>query len=206
MPAGSAAFDLQPNRRFEFVDTAGADALDAGNYLLAVELLTEAVKLNPLNRIAWYNLGAALHAVAYAADDPHKRGLAVCEYEKAAICLRRSLTLFNTDPDTWVLLGASLAGQKKPGEALLAFDGALYLNPKIADAHHRRGCCFAALGKVADARATIDEALRLDPMHDKAGHAKWMLLGATKSGDWCRMAAKPARILPNPYEARHAVA
>lgn len=67
-------------------------------------------------------------------------------------------------------LGLSLDRTGKPGEALTAFQEAVLLNPKSAEAHLGVGKTELALGRASDAVVELKEALRLSPGNLQAQH------------------------------------
>lgn len=71
--------------------------------------------------------------------------------------------------------GAILWNQGKLEEAKAQFAKAIELNPKMADAHYYLGMCLVAESKTAEAKASMEEYLRLAPNGPNAATAKAVL-------------------------------
>jgi Flp pilus assembly protein TadD len=68
-----------------------------------------------------------------------------------------------TDPQPYLNVGILLLNQKKPKDAISAFDRALTIKPDLADAYYYRGLCHMQLKENAEARADLRKALDLAP-------------------------------------------
>jgi tetratricopeptide (TPR) repeat protein len=85
--------------------------------------------------------------------------------------------------------GLSLDRSGKRLEAISAFQDALQLNPKSAEAHLGLGKTELALGRVSDATAELEEALRLSP--DNVQARRLLTQAYHRAGD-AKSAAKSA--------------
>ena len=98
----------------------GIALLNLGRIDPARQFLEQAVKQNPSNPYAWYNLGMLEKNSANA--------------QAAVDAFRRVTGIDPNDADTWYFLGASYAQNKQYPEAIDAFQSALKLNPLHASA------------------------------------------------------------------------
>ena len=116
----------------------------------AKALLDQAVKTNPKEPNAWYNLGLYYKNSADA-------GAAVDAF-------RRVTEIDPTDADTWYFLGSTYAQLKQFPEAIESFNHALKLDPHARLRPVRTGACLPAI-RPSRSRPRGDEEV---PVH----HAK----------------------------------
>ena len=68
----------------------------------------------------------------------------------------------------WFSVGYLLFQQKKPEDAIAAYDQAIRLKPDLAEAYNNRGAVKRELGRYEDAIADHDQAIRLKPDYSQA--------------------------------------
>jgi tetratricopeptide (TPR) repeat protein len=125
-----------------------------GEFKAAERLLEKALKLNPDNADAWYNLAQ----VARQRD----------VLERAVRLFRKALALDPQYGDAAFGLGEALYVQGKAEEALPWLDHAVGLLPQDAEIVHVRALVLDRLGRVADALEAYAQVLRLQPDHVNA--------------------------------------
>ncbi len=120
---------------------------------------------------AWVNWGAVLQL----------RG----ELRNAEACYRQALTL-QPDADGYFNLGTTLYGLGEHTQALAAFQQALQLNPRFADAWNSLGETFRDQGAMDEAVRCYREALRVESTHARANY---------NLGECCCLSAQFAQAL-----------
>ena len=83
------------------------------------------------------------------------------EIEKQLIKYSKSSVLFN-------ILGAVLAEQNKPQEALKNYNKSIKINPNYAQAYNNLGVCLHRLGKIDEAIQGYRKAIEIQPKHADA--------------------------------------
>lgn len=141
---GSTANVATANRLFNEglqAQTHGQPALAANDYL-------RSVKINPENKVAWYDLGLIQ-------QDAGNNSQAEIYYERSsALDLHYVPPLYNL---------ATLVAPRDPASAMKLYKMVIAIEPKFAQAHLDLGFALQALGQRAQGNAQISEALRLDP-------------------------------------------
>jgi predicted TPR repeat methyltransferase len=152
--------DLNP-RQFDALHLLGVIERQRGAPARAVELIEEALRIDPLQARAHCNLGAAL-------QDLGRTDAALASYE-AALRLDPAYAL------AWDNRGNTLRRLGRLAEALDSYERALGINPALADAWCHRAIALHDLGRHADAVASAEQALAMRPAYADAfvalGHA-----------------------------------
>lgn len=73
-----------------------------------------------------------------------------------------------TDPRAWLNLASAYVNGGKPKDAEGAASNAIQLKPSYAEAYFVRGLARSRLGKTDNARADLQETLRINPSHTQA--------------------------------------
>lgn len=123
--------------------------MDQGQIEDAIAEFEEAIRLDPDNALAHFNLG-----VAYQYQG--KLDQAVAEYQEA----------ISIDPDYAEAhnnLGIAYDDQGKPDEAIAEYQEAIRINPDYALAHYNLALAYYAQGKPDEAIAAYKEVIRVDP-------------------------------------------
>jgi hypothetical protein len=120
-----------------------------GDYRKAVEVLTEAIKLEPKDYYGYNERGVAQ---AWLKNDAE----AVKDFSRA-------LELYDQSPAIWRNRGSAYYRLGKYQEAIDDFTRAIALNDKYARAYKGRADAYAQLGKQKEAEADYRRAFALDP-------------------------------------------
>jgi protein O-GlcNAc transferase len=116
---------------------------------LAIDLFTQASRLDPNHAGVCFNLGGALR---FAGRMP-----------EAESWFRRAATLQADFVEAHFWLGNLLSDQRRWGEAVKAFEQALHRRPDHAAANVNLGTAWKALGKLAEAGDSYERAVQLQP-------------------------------------------
>jgi Flp pilus assembly protein TadD len=120
----------------------------------AIAEFEEAIKINPDDAKAHYNLGLTY-------DNQGRLDEAIAEYQEA----------IRLDPDyarAHNNLGLAYYNQGRPDEAIAEFEEAIKINPDDAKAHNNLGIAYAEQGRADEAIAEYQKAIRLDPDYARA--------------------------------------
>jgi Flp pilus assembly protein TadD len=127
----------------------GIEALNRGEYDLAIVYFDEAIKLDPADANAHYHRGQAHVAKA--------------EYEMAILDYSEAIRLDPTDGRAYNNRGAAYSRKGDYDRAISDHAEAIRLNPSHARAIYNRGVAYGMKGDHQKAIADYDEATRLDP-------------------------------------------
>jgi tetratricopeptide (TPR) repeat protein len=143
----------------------GLAALEAGDLLLARQVIRQALDARPED-------GATLYAAGRLA-------LALRRPAEAAALFGRAVSQVDT-AEVWNDLGRALNNARRPGEAEAAFRRAIELRPGDAALHNRLGHVLRSRNRIDEALQAFEQAVRLDP----GLAAGWRNLGGARlSGD-----------------------
>jgi protein O-GlcNAc transferase len=132
----------------------GLVAYQRGRAEQAVDLLGQALRLQPGLSVIHNSLGVALTALG--------------RFEEALVSLREALRLRPDYAEVYNNLGNTLNKMGRRTEAEGCYREALRLRPDFALAHNNLGLVLAEQGRSEDALASIGEALRLQPDYAEA--------------------------------------
>ena len=136
--------------------------LNEGGYLLRMNKPAEALeKLLPLHETAPANIDVAINlGGAY---------ILLRKWDKAAQVLRRAVELEPDNVILWINLGAAelgrleLSGPRQQERAIQAYERALAIDPKTPNADYHLGLIHKERMNFAQAAASFEAALRVDP-------------------------------------------
>jgi tetratricopeptide (TPR) repeat protein len=132
---------------------AGLGALERGNSVLAIELLTRAIESGQLTsrelEASYYNRG-------YARDERGQYGKAIADYTKA-IGLNPKFT------EAYYNRGNAWESQGKYDKALADYTQAIKLNPKHVNAYYKRGIIEKRKKRYDKAISDYTIAIKLNP-------------------------------------------
>ena len=157
------------------------DAMKAGNYNLAIDLLNRVVEADPKSDGAWNSLGLAYldsrqndlairsfqkqievnpyHEYAY--NNLGRVYLRERKYEEAIKWFRKQIEINPLDKYAHSNLGIAYLEQRKYAEALPELEKAASLTPDNAESQVRLGTAYLNLGQDEKAMAAFDKALKI---------------------------------------------
>jgi protein O-mannosyl-transferase len=169
-------------------DSLGSALSRRGAIAEALELCTQAVRLNPHYAEAQYDVGTILMQQSRLSEAiPHLQAavkyepkFAMAHYNLGTALLRSgkmseagqefqaAIQYDPEDPEAYYSLGTIWLGQSDPGPAAACFSQALRLRPNYAAAESNFGIALARLGHPAEASAHFANAVRLTPQDPEA--------------------------------------
>jgi tetratricopeptide (TPR) repeat protein len=163
--------------------TDGTALLDEGETDRAIDVLNQAVKLNPDLAEAYFRLGIAYGLVeardASIVEDERECGNArtrrrgkklnsVIAFEHAIDGYKKIVTGNKGDHTAWFNLGRSYNKLNKDNDALEAFREAVSLNPEDTEYQTALGAILIKLARYREAVAPLKKALEIDPENVEA--------------------------------------
>jgi len=137
-----------------------------GNFKEAVDLLTEAAKIDPCDGFIQYNLAKALVDSGQILESlPHHI---------------KAVELMPNNPDAWINYGKTVSSLKRYEEAIGHYDRALSLNQDYLEAWINKGIALHELKRYEEANAHYDRALELSPDYVEAWTNKGISLKELK--------------------------
>jgi tetratricopeptide (TPR) repeat protein len=206
LPQAQALYEkilrLQP-KHFDVFHLLGVIAYQTGNPRRAVDLIGNAIALNPSNPAFYSNRGAALHelreldaavasydaAIALKADYAeayYNRGNALRELKRLDAAIANYDKAIALKPDyveAHCNRGIALHGLKQFDDAIASYAKALALKPDYADAYYNRGNALHELKQLDAALASYDKAVALKPDLAEAYSNRGILLQELKQLD-----------------------
>jgi tetratricopeptide (TPR) repeat protein len=170
----------------------GVLAAKEGRWGASIQYFSKAVSLEPKMADAWVSMGDVLleHNKPEGADESFSRALQIDEDDPrawlgkarvmkqlgrwgAAIqCLDRYNSLSPSDEKSWLLKADTLFDKEKWERAIEAYDKYLDLNGADSYALGKKGIALNAIGRLDEARTSLEESVRLDSKNKEA--AKWL--------------------------------
>ncbi len=139
----------------------GVLAGQTGNHAAAVQWITAAIEINPLQAVFHVNLGQFYR-------DLQKQ-------PEAIACFRRALQLTPDDFLAHNHLGRALMDNDQCDEAVAAFRLSVELNPRFAESQYHLGVLLHWQGRFAEAVVHLQQAVELAPnnlaAHNRLGNA-----------------------------------
>jgi tetratricopeptide (TPR) repeat protein len=133
----------------EAIHHLGVIAFQTGAVVQAVDIIGDALRLQPDNPGALSNLGLALEQLG--------------RHEEALGCYQRAVALKPAYPEAHYNRGNVLRDLGRGEEALASYDKALRHQPKFVAAHVNRGRTLRDLGRLQEAESAYARALYLQP-------------------------------------------
>jgi tetratricopeptide (TPR) repeat protein len=140
---------LKNPRHFDALHLSGVIEIQRKNPTLAVELINNAIFINPNSAAAYCNRGNALH-------DLNRLEESIASYDRA-------ISIKPDFAEAYSNRGNLLKDLNRLNEAVASYDRAIALNPKLAEAHSNRGNALKELGRLDEAIASYDHAIALTP-------------------------------------------
>ncbi len=113
----------------------------------------QAVRIEPTNEQAWYELG-----LSYGAN----------RSDSARYCLQKAIAIYPAYFDAWVVLGTSYVVEGKPGQAAGCFEKALTLSPSSSPVLLIAARTYRQLKKFREAIRYLERLLKNDPKDGEA--------------------------------------
>lgn len=132
----------------------GLIAFEAGNAILAIELIVKAITIDPLAGLYHRNLGELCRRMG--------------RLDEAILAGRKASELTPQDVDTHFNLGLALADQGHWLEAIRAYKAAITLRADHGLSWNNLGAVLERSGQKSEALAAYAEAVRLNPGHAEA--------------------------------------
>ena len=137
----------------------GKQLRESNNWKRGLELLQEAVRIDPNCAVAWEALAAA-SIVTWSKED----------FARAGAAARRALELNESLPTAWAVLAEIAEEEKRWSEAEKLFLRALYVDPTNAHVNTFYGETLLARGRVREALHYSLEGYRYDPASRSANY------------------------------------
>jgi tetratricopeptide (TPR) repeat protein len=141
-------------KNFQALHLMGVLALQRGQTERGIELLCQALQLEPRQPMAHRDLGNALQQLE--------------RFEEAVASYDKSLALKSDLADVHNNRGIALAALKRRDEALASYTRAIALKPDYAQAYNNRGTILSDRKRSAEALADFSKAIALAPDYVKA--------------------------------------
>ena len=143
------AAGYNPNSGADLYIRNGNDHYDKGEYELAIDYYTQAIKLEVNNRNAYNCRGNAYYAMR--------------NYDKAIEDYTRAIDLNPGDAGGFFIRGSVYYDKGEYDPAITDFTEAIQLNPKEAAFYNNRGTAYYAKGEYTKAIADYTQAISLNP-------------------------------------------
>jgi tetratricopeptide (TPR) repeat protein len=137
--------DLKPDD----LNASGYQALQNGNFALALDLLERTVKADPKHKLAWNNLGLVYFSLG--------------KNEEAIAAYQKQIEINPYDEYAYNNLGRVYARQNKNEDAAKAFQKQLEVNPLDKWAHINLGALYIQWKKYDEAVPELEKAASLTP-------------------------------------------
>lgn len=138
------ALEIDPDN-YDALHMLGVLATETGNGMLAIEMISAAIRIDNRHAVSHYNLGNAFRLL--------KR------HEEAVACYDRAILLKPDYARAFNNRANSLWDLKRGPEAVASYEQALSFSPATADTWHNRGNVLNELGQKPEAIASYQKAL-----------------------------------------------
>jgi tetratricopeptide (TPR) repeat protein len=140
----------------------GVLACQAGDLAVAIDLIRQAISIEPRVAQNHGNLGEAYRRAA--------------RWNEATDSLRRAIALKPDLAEAHHNLGIALQGKGRLDEAIAAYQRAVQLAPHCGDAYHRLGTALETAGRLDEAIRTLDQAVSLLSGNAEAHNSRGLVL------------------------------
>ncbi len=137
-PSNSDAFHL-----------LGVIAIQTKNYVLAIDLIGRAIRINPYNPVYYNNCGNAYREYG--------------SFDDAIVCYQKALKIKPDLYDAYINLGNTFIKKEQVDEAVCCYKKSLLINSESADAYYNLGNVYRDMGKFEDAVSCYEKALQINP-------------------------------------------
>jgi len=127
----------------------GLVAYQTGKNDIAIDLIKQAIHIDPINPLYHSNLGAVLRSAGNLKD--------------AVSCYKRAIELKPDYAEAGFNLGSTYYGMGKLEQAMACFKKAISINPGYVEAYVNLGVIFNALSRYAEAFECCQSALKIKP-------------------------------------------
>ena len=185
---------------FDALHFLGIIAFQTRNLQRAVELIGQAISINPNDAIARYNFGQALQdlkqyepaiqsyerAIALKPDFAeayYNRGNALKDLKQLEAAIQSYGRAVALRPDYWEAyynLGVALQGLKQPEAAIQSYDKVIALRPDLAETYNNRGNALLDLKQFEAAIQSYERAVALKPDFAEAYNNRGIALSNLK--------------------------
>jgi tetratricopeptide (TPR) repeat protein/transglutaminase-like putative cysteine protease len=138
-----------PGMKADELDESARAAMQNGNFPLAVQLLKQAVEVEPKHKYAWNNLGLAY--------------LAMRQDDDAVAAFQKALEVNPYDEFAFNNMGRAYWQERKYEDAASAFHKQLEISPLDKFAHANLGAMYAEWHKYEEAAPELEKAASLTP-------------------------------------------
>ena len=150
-------------RNAEALHLLGVLEFQKKNPVTTIELIGQAIKVDPNNAAFFANIGLAFHELN--------------RFEDAAMMFDRALAIKPDYADALNYRGNTLRRLNRLNEALISYARALSIRPDFAEALNNRGTVLSDLKRFNEALASYDRALSINPDYTEALNNRGVVLG-----------------------------
>ena len=157
----------------QLADSLGREAvklMDSGDPSASIDLLEQAIKLDPGNYVYEYEIAYAEYLLK--------------KYDAAAKRLERMIKKYDPDPLFWKMLGNCYDLMKKPKKALAAYDEGLKVFPTNGSIYLEKGVVYAKDKDYEGALQAWEKGIQVDPNYPSNYHRAAQLLLSSKERVW----------------------
>jgi tetratricopeptide (TPR) repeat protein len=149
LESASAGADIPADLKPDDLNASGYQAIQSGDYRLAVDLLERATKADPKHKYAWNNLGLAYVSLG--------------RYDDGIQALKKQIEVNPYDEYAYNNLGRAYRSLHQNENAEQAFKKQIEINPLDRFAHENLGALYVEWKKYADAVPELEKAASLAP-------------------------------------------
>ncbi|MFB3814720.1 MAG: tetratricopeptide repeat protein [Terriglobales bacterium] len=151
---------------------AASQAIEAGNYDEAVNIMTKATETDPTRDLLWFRLGEA-HLAAAKHIPPTERDKAKEHYAQAVTAYKKAIEIKPTVGAYYNNMGEAQAKLGATQDAIQSYTAAAQNDPAGAGKYFfNLGAVLTNTGKVDEANAAFDKAIAADPNYAEAYYQK----------------------------------